>query len=154
MKTAPFALPTFMLVIASASNPAAAASNCVDSFYCYGDTAKSVVSVATRPPPIPPPNRHRMQQRSQAQLAMRAAIPRPTVTTPAAQPTVTQPARTVTAPAPQVVTNCPYSAMMVQASRLESQAVIAATRGDRVMSVNLFREVAKIRQQATHTQCR
>ncbi len=64
------------------------AKECGDSFYCYGDTASSVVATPTRPPPIPPPNTYlrRLQQRNQEHVAMRnhttiaPVLPRTTAT--------------------------------------------------------------------------
>jgi hypothetical protein len=57
------------------------------------------------------------------------------------------------APPPRV-SNCPYSAMTGQAGWLESQGVIASTRGDRAASVRLFRGAAQLRQRAARLGCR
>lgn len=170
MKTKIALLLAFLLGISS--TPAFAAE-CTSSFYCYGNTASSVVRVNPRPPPIPPPNRHIVQQRRQAQLALRnhptPRIARPAVVTPAPQartavPTVAHPipraninmpARqpSVRLPPPNhFVGNC--TALTQQASALESQAVIASQHNDRQGSVMRFRDAANLRQQAVRLNCR
>ncbi len=64
----------------------AVAAECTSSFYCYGNTGNAVVRVVTRPPPIPPPNPRVVQQRRQAQLALRNNR---TITPRIAQPAIT-----------------------------------------------------------------
>lgn len=142
----------------------ATAAECTSSFYCYGNTANSVVRVVTRPPPIPPPNPRVVQQRRQAQLALRnrptttpriAARPaQPVIQPRAATPAPARPAPrvnnppspTVRAPAPVILGNC--QSRNDRAAYLESQAVLASKAGDRNNSVRLFREAANVRQQA------
>ncbi|MEN9425395.1 MAG: hypothetical protein RL122_2778, partial [Pseudomonadota bacterium] len=72
------------LLLGIGSTPAFAAE-CTSSFYCYGNTASSVVRITARPPPIPPPNRRVVQQRQQAQLALRNR-PTPRIARPAVTP--------------------------------------------------------------------
>lgn len=142
----------------------AAAAECTSSFYCYGNTANSVSRVVTRPPPIPPPNPRVVQQRRQAQLALRnrptttpriAARPaQPVIQPRAATPAPARPAPRVNnppspavrAPAPVILGNC--QSRNDRATYLESQAVLASKAGDRNNSVRLFREAANVRQQA------
>ena len=162
MKTKIALLLAFLLGISSTPTFAA---ECTSSFYCYGNTASSVVRITARPPPIPPPNRHVVQQRQQAQLALRnnrltpRIAPRPAVT-PAPQARVTTPVARVTPPnniprppqANRVVGNCPL--LLQQANALESQAVVASKQNDRQGSIMRFRDAANLRQQAARLNCR
>ncbi len=132
----------------------AAAAECTSSFYCYGNTANAVVRVVTRPPPIPPPNPRVVQQRRQAQLALRnrpvPPAPQPTVRANVQpSPQIARPVPPRTRPALQAVARpnpnqCPQRLGL--ASQLESQAVIAAKQNNRETSVRLFREAANLRQ--------
>jgi hypothetical protein len=179
MKIMPSVLFALMLGIVSAT---VLAAECTSSFYCYGNTANSVVRVATRPPPIPPPNQHVVQQRRQAQLALRNSptprirITRPTVTPapqqrvapplarptpralvqvapPPARPTPRALVRVAPVPPPnRMAGNCQN--LILQANGLESQAVIASQHNDRQRSVSLFRETANLRSQAARMNCR
>jgi hypothetical protein len=170
MKTLPHVL--FALIM-SAGSTAAVAAECTSSFYCYGNTANTVVSVATRPPPIPPPNPRVVQQRRQAQLALRSRPPTPTIARPAATPTpqrattptpqravtpITQPTPRAniraTPPAQPNRTSSNCQTFLNQASALESQAVIASKQNNRQRSVSLFKEAARLRTQATKMNCR
>lgn len=158
-------LALLLSLLLGISNTPATAAECTSSFYCYGNTANSVSKVATRPPPIPPPNPRVVQQRRQAQIALRnrpapqqVARPTPRVNVQPTQP-VTRPApranvqpapQAVTRPAPQAVAR-PNNANQCQqrlslAAQLESQAVIAAKQNNRQASVRLFREAANLRQ--------
>ncbi len=125
MKIIPHLLLTLMMGVGST---AAFAAECTSSFYCYGNTANTVVRVATRPPPIPPPNQRVVQQRRQAQIAMRnstpitpriarpAATPAPQRATTPAPPRVTPPQRVVVAaPVPQRAAPVPARAAPVVA---------------------------------------
>lgn len=141
MKTKLALLLSLLLVI---SNTPATAAECTSSFYCYGNTANSVVRITPRPPPIPPPNPRVVQQRRQAQLALRN---RPTTTPriaaqPAPAPQMRMTPRPMAVPAP--ANNCQNAAN--RAAQVESQAVIASKRNDRQASVRLFREAARLRQ--------
>lgn len=162
MKTLPHVL--FALIM-SAGSTAAGAAECTSSFYCYGNTANTVVSVATRPPPIPPPNPRVVQQRRQAQLALRSRPPTPTIARPAATPTPQRAVTPITQPTPRAniratppaqpnrtSSNC--QTFFNQASALESQAVIASKQNNRQRSVSLFKEAARLRTQATKMNCR
>lgn len=150
-------LALLLSLLLGISNTPATAAECTSSFYCYGNTANSVSKVATRPPPIPPPNPRVVQQRRQAQIALRnrpapqqVARPTPRVNVQPTQP-VTRPApRANVQPAPQAVAK-PNNANQCQqrlslAAQLESQAVIAAKQNNRQASVRLFREAANLRQ--------
>ncbi len=148
-------LALLLSLLLGISNTSATAAECTTSFYCYGNTANSVSRVATRPPPIPPPNRHVVQQRQQAQLALRnrpaTPAPQPTVRANVQpQPPITRPVAPVARAAPQTVARpsnpnqC--SQRLSLASQLESQAVIAAKQNNRETSVRLFREAANLRQ--------
>ncbi|MDQ5769523.1 hypothetical protein [Thiothrix subterranea] len=128
----------------------AMAAECTSSFYCYGNTANSVVRVTPRPPPIPPPNRRVVQQRQQAQLALRN---RPTTTppriatppAPVPQMRIAPRPTAVPAPAPAAPVNSCQNAAN-RAAQIESQAVLASKRNDRQTSIRLFREAANLRQ--------
>lgn len=98
MKIIPHLLLTLMMGVGST---AAFAAECTSSFYCYGNTANTVVRVATRPPPIPPPNQRVVQQRRQAQIAMRNSTP---ITPRIARPAATPAPQRATTPAPPRVT--------------------------------------------------
>lgn len=154
MRTRITLLLAFLLGTAST---AALAAECTSSFYCYGNTANAVVRVAPRPPPIPPPNPRVVQQRRQAQLALRNTRPAPRAmvrATPAPQRVVTAPARpapraNVRPPAAQPSRNvASCQSRNDRAGYLESQAVMASKRGDRNASVSLFRDAANTRKQA------
>lgn len=160
MRTRITLLLAFLLGTAST---AALAAECTSSFYCYGNTANAVVRVAPRPPPIPPPNPRVVQQRRQAQLALRNTRPTPRATvraTPTPQRVVTAPARpapraNVRPPAAQPTRTAQPSRNVAscqsrndRAGYLESQAVMASKRGDRNASVSLFRDAANTRKQA------
>lgn len=133
--------------------PHVSAQECNGSFYCYGNTASSVVRIATRPPPIPPPNPRALQQRRQAQIALRnsptpRAAPRTSPRPARVQPTnrVTTPTvRTTPRPAAAPVLSCTERDQ--RATYLNSQAVLAAKAGERSRAVQLFQEVAKLRRQ-------
>lgn len=142
----------------------ASAAECTSSFYCYGNTGNAVVRVAPRPPPIPPPNPRVVQQRRQAQLALRNSAPAPRIARPAATPAPQRVTPQVARPTPRanvrVATPVPRPApqparaagscqdQLARAAQLESQAVIASKQGKRQDSVRLFKEAANARQQA------
>ena len=159
--------PLLFALMMGVNSTAATAAECTSSFYCYGNTANSVVRVATRPPPIPPPNPRVVQQRRQAQLALRNSTPitpriaRP-ITTPAPQRAAPTPAPRANvrvtpppaAPQPSRVTGNDCQNLTRQASTLESQAVVASKQNNRQRSIRLFKEVANLRNQATRLNCR
>ncbi|UOG93224.1 MAG: hypothetical protein L3K52_05690 [Candidatus Thiothrix sulfatifontis] len=145
MKTKLALLLSLLLGISSTS---ATAAECTSSFYCYGNTANSVVRVTPRPPPIPPPNRRVVQQRQQAQLALRnrpTTTPTRIATPPAPAPQMRMAPRPMAAPAPAAPVNSCQNAAN-RAAQIESQAVLASKRNDRQTSVRLFREAARLRQ--------
>lgn len=157
-------------IITGAGSAAVVAADCTSSFYCYGKTGNAVTRVATRPPPIPPPNPRVAQQRRQQQLAMRtnnnAAARTTTRPAPQAAPRPAPRANVRATPAPQPRANVrvtpPQPARAIascqnlndNASKLESQAVIASKVGDRNNSVRLFREAGVLRKQASTQNCR
>lgn len=128
----------------------AAAAECHGSFYCYGDTASSVVNVAARPPPIPPPDPRRVALRRQAQLALRNAPPPPPTL---AATTNLQPRTVPMSPVPP--TTQPFAPIAMpscqarddRAAYLESQAVLAAKAGEHTQAVQLFQAAAQVRKQ-------
>ena len=150
--------PLLFALMMGVNSTAATAAECTSSFYCYGNTANSVVRVATRPPPIPPPNPRVVQQRRQAQLAMRNS--RPITTAPqrvAPTPTPRANVRVTPAPAapqPSRITGNNCQNLTRQASALESQAVVASKQNDRQRSISLFKAAANFRNQATRLNCR
>lgn len=183
MRTVNFSLTALTLIAGMTTAPNTAADGCINSFYCYGNSAEATVRTATRPPPIPPPNPNYVRQRNRAQLAARTATPAaPTVVARAvparpvtATPPPPQPARaTPVRPAPAFranaqpvppATNRPPAidrtgcseakdALLKRAASVESQAVIASTRGQRQRSVSLFRDAGKMRTDAQRMQCR
>ena len=174
--------PLLFALMMGVNSTAATAAECTSSFYCYGNTANSVVRVATRPPPIPPPNPRVVQQRRQAQLALRNSTPitpriaRP-ITTPAPQRAAPTPAPRANvrvtpppaapvpranvrvtpppaAPQPSRVTGNDCQNLTRQASTLESQAVVASKQNNRQRSISLFKAAANLRNQATRLNCR
>lgn len=115
------------------------AADCGNSFYCYGNTARTVVRVATRPPPIPPPNRQRMQYRNRVQLAARTTPPVPRSVRPV---TRSSPARV---PVVRAASRC--EVWQSRVATLESQAVMAAKKGQHGQAKNLFQQAAQLRRQ-------
>lgn len=104
-------LPLAAIALAVSLSPVtfALADNCTTSFYCYGGSAASTANTSPRPPPLPPPGRNYLQQRNQAQLAARTAMPTtpqyspilPRLRLPIAQPVFhSQPVNPMAQPAP------------------------------------------------------
>ncbi len=104
MKINPAFLAIVVSVLVSSAYSVVQAKACGDSFYCYGDTAESLATTSTRPPPIPPPNTYlrRLQQRNQQHIAVRNR------TAPAASVSHSMP--TVAPPTPTSRATRPYRA--------------------------------------------
>lgn len=143
-------LTLLLVLLSGVSISTVAAQECTGSFYCYGNTANSVVRVATRPPPIPPPNPRALQQRHQAHIALRNSATRPAASR--ANPSTAQLSNRR---ATSTVTNTPRPDSNLlscterdqRADYLNSQAVLAAKAGERSRAVQLFQEVASLRRQ-------
>ena len=88
MKIKPAFLAIVVSVLVGSAGSVVQAKACGDSFYCYGDTAESLATTSTRPPPIPPPNTYlrRLQQRNQEHIALlnhsSVTAPRPAAIVP------------------------------------------------------------------------
>lgn len=150
--------------------PAIATDNCSTSFYCYGNSARTVTTIRPNPAPLPPPNRRNLNQRHRTVMALRPTPPNRTVARPPA--TLPHPATPTRRLPPPTHNNRPAEVnvsiipgnsnrtanrcepqrqrWLQQATQRENQAVTASRQGDRNTATRLFREAHQLRQQAAN----
>lgn len=156
--------------LATFTLPAVAIDNCSTSFYCYGNSARTVATIRPNPTPLPPPNRRNLDQPHHTVTALRPTPPdRMRVRSPLTPTHPTTPTRWLppsthnNRPAEVNVSIIPGNSnrtinrcepqrqrWLQQAMQRENQAVIASRQGNRDTAVRLFREAFQLRQRAAN----